>query len=178
MWYYIQFIVNFLNQLFVFIQIFLLLLFFYYFMQKFLWIYFDRVNNFLRRRIFGGKNLIIIVSLFKFLNITPFILHNRCVYMFKIIFQHFLLYNSLIVWELLLYAEPVFPFDTIAHKVCVGFVSKSKSFLEAHLETPYYCRISKLLPKSRKVVDFIAYNVPSLVNKKNFIALIKLFSNY
>ena len=96
--------------------------------------------------------------------------------MLKIIFQQFLLDNSQIVWELLSNAVPVFPFNSIADKVCVGFVRENISSLEAHLKASYYCRVSELLSKSRLIIYLIAYDVPATVNKKNFIALIQLSS--
>ena len=86
--------------------------------------------------------------------------------------KHLLLDNSLIVWELFHYAIPFFPFNSITHKVCVGFVSKNESSLEAHLKAPDYSRVSKLFPKSGEIVNFVANNVPAMVNKKNFIAFI------
>ena len=84
--------------------------------------------------------------------------------------------DSQIVRELLSYAVPIFPFNSIAHKVCVSFVSENEPSLEAYLKASYDGRVSKLFPKSWVVVDFIANYVPSMVNKKNFIALIQLSS--
>ena len=86
--------------------------------------------------------------------------------------KHLLLDNSVIVWELFHYAIPFFPFNSIAYKVCVGFVSKNESSLEAHLKASDNSRVSKLFPKPGKIVNFVANNVPAMVNKKNFIALI------